>query len=139
MTADELIERMRGLKLQVMIGVPHPKLGRHLIAVPLERLIPFAAAERPPIYDLYGVSAEQYAQWLSEGMAVRCAGKTQWGRPCTRIVTGGARASPQRWVELHGKLCVDHNGGRNLQRRITKRIGTRIARWEKAIRTKRRG
>lgn len=60
--------------------------------------------------DHFGVTPEQYREWLAAGGTPRCGARTKAGSRCQNNVSGGTMRSIQEWIDLEGGYCTLHGG-----------------------------
>lgn len=59
----------------------------------------------------FGVTRQQYLDWVKTDGAPRCGATTKKGTRCANSVTGGIQRTIGEWVELDGGYCTVHGGG----------------------------
>lgn len=67
---------------------------------------------RTQVCELAGLSAAEYAEWLSLGGFVQCNSSTSAGRRCRNFVSGPAVVDALEWKALNGTkpYCKVHGG-----------------------------
>jgi len=63
---------------------------------------------------LFGLSVNEYYQWLENDGAVICSEIMSKGRRCKNAVAGGSQLDSNIWKERQGGYCVTHGGTRKL-------------------------
>lgn len=58
----------------------------------------------------FGVSKEQYLEWLRLDGAVQCSAKTKSGERCRHFVSGGGQMDIKDWLAKNGEYCAVHGG-----------------------------
>jgi hypothetical protein len=58
----------------------------------------------------FGVSRQQYLDWVETDGAPRCGATTKKGKRCANFVKGGIQRTIEEWVELDGGYCIVHGG-----------------------------
>lgn len=58
----------------------------------------------------FGVSRQQYLDWVATDGAPRCGATTKKGTRCQNSVSGGIQRTIEEWVKLDGGYCAVHGG-----------------------------
>lgn len=58
----------------------------------------------------FGLTKQEYAEWVETDGFVRCAGTTTSGTRCKNHVSGGSHYEPEKWKRMQGQYCTVHGG-----------------------------
>jgi hypothetical protein len=58
----------------------------------------------------YGVTKEQYIDWLETFGAARCGARTARGTRCKNVVSGNMQLPIREWLRRDGGFCAVHGG-----------------------------
>ncbi|MEJ5024974.1 hypothetical protein [Brucella anthropi] len=58
----------------------------------------------------FGLTLEEYAEWIEMDGFVRCSETTTTGARCKNYVSGGSFYNPEEWKRLRGEYCAVHGG-----------------------------
>jgi len=58
----------------------------------------------------FGVTRQQYLDWVETDGAPRCGATTKKGTRCQNSVRGGIQRTIEEWVHLDGGYCPVHGG-----------------------------
>lgn len=106
----ELLKKLKGLGVMFAVSVPGP-WGSETHAASSDELM--VLLQDPALFyaKYYGVDRAEYIGWAEDNFSVLCASTTSKGKPCKKVVTGGANVSPKIWVQMQGEYCVVHGEG----------------------------
>ena len=58
----------------------------------------------------FGVTRQQYLDWVATDGAPRCGAVTKRGTRCQNSVRGGIQRTIEEWAKLDGEYCPVHGG-----------------------------
>ncbi|MDH0614215.1 MULTISPECIES: hypothetical protein [unclassified Agrobacterium] len=58
----------------------------------------------------FGLTKEQYQDWVANDGYVQCSAHTTSGSRCKNHVSGGSHYKPEDWKKMQGEYCATHGG-----------------------------
>ncbi|MCF1492064.1 hypothetical protein GOZ83_22025 [Agrobacterium vitis] len=110
MTVDCItIDTMEKAGIAFLANVRVPGGGRRIVLQPqdVER---FIADGEAVAADHFGLTKDEYQEWLATDGYVQCSAKTTSGSRCKNHVSGGSYYEADKWKAAVGEYCATHGG-----------------------------
>lgn len=109
MLDKQTITAMRAAGISFVSYVPTPG-GSTTISLEPDQVPAFVQDRDAFAAKHFGVTCQQYLDWVATDGAPRCGATTTKGTRCGNFVSGGIQRSIDEWIRLDGDYCTVHGG-----------------------------